>query len=195
MSGLLKVRGQTGKIYNVSHGVGLGVRQHDDVMLSYGYSHKITKIVTIPANQFAVMTLNMPSGLKHHSESRFVEAYNGILDVKVIVGLLEGDLPVAINQIPAFNEKYAVLNPLVKSIFQWRGVHATNPITGLIDDTTTVDEFHLHATSGNARQAGEASSSSVKGRYYTTGINTLLVENKSNADVEFTYIYGWHEFE
>jgi len=194
MAGLLRIRGQNGTPYNVSQGIGLGIREHDDVMLSYGYSRKVTKVLTIPNNYFAVITLRIPEGLKHHSESRFVESYNGILNITVIIGLSEGDLPPVVNQIPAFNEKGASYDPDVKSIFEWRGVHISNPITATITPENSIDTLHLHATSGNARQAGEAQSSSVKGRYYTEGIYTLLVENKTNDDVEFTYIYGWHEF-
>ena len=111
----------------------------------------------------------------------------------MIVGLLEANLPAIVDQIPAFNEKGPYYNPAVKSIFEWRGLHTSNPVTG-ITVNNTIDSLHLHATNGNARQAGEASSSSVKGRYYTEGIYTLIASNITNDDVEFTYIYSWHEF-
>lgn len=192
---MLRVFGKDGRPYDITQGIGLGIRQHDDVMLSWGYSHKVSKIVTIPANDFAVITLTIPEELNHHAEKRFLEAYNGILDIKIIIGLEEANLPSVVNQIPAFNQKGPYLNEDVQSIFHWRGTHASNPITGVaVTDQNILDELHLHGTTGNSRTAGEATSSAVQGRYYTEGIWTVLFENKSNANVELTYIYDWHEF-
>lgn len=181
-------------VHEVGRGTGISIRQHDDVMLSKGYSNKVTQIVDIPAGDFLVITLETDGTFSHHAEQRFVESYNGILEVKVITGLVEVDLPTSEGQIPAFNQKTAALNPDVKSIFKYRGIHSSNPITGTVDDNNTMDQFHLHAVSGNARQAGEADSSSVQGRYYNNGLWTVLVHNSSNTTVEFTYIYSWHEF-
>lgn len=193
---MLRVFGKDGKPWEVTQGKGLGIREHDDVMLSFGYSHKVTKIETLSAGEFLVITLEVPSDLNHHAENRFLEAYNGILEVKIIADLLESELPAVVSQIPAFNQIGPVLNPDVKSIFSYRGIHATNPITGTVDDDTTVDQIHLHGETGRGfRSAGASSSSDVQGRYYKEGIHTVLVENVSNADVEFTYIYKWHEFE
>ena len=90
--------GQDGESKPVSQGKGIGVRQHDDVMLSFGYSHKITKIVEIPAGQFAVVTLTIPVGLNHHVEGRYLESYNGILKVNVTLGLSEGNLPAVVDK-------------------------------------------------------------------------------------------------
>lgn len=195
-AGVLRVIGKGGIPEYVSNSFGLGIRQHDDVMLAWGYSRQITKIVEIPSNNWVVVSLTVPSGVTHHAESRFLEAYNGILEATVVIGLdKDTEVPVVVEQIPAFNQLGPTLDPDVLSVFEYRGVHASNPITGTINDSTTVDNIHLHATTGQgSKQAGESSSSDVRGRHYKPGFYTVLVHNTSNATVELTYIYKWHEY-
>lgn len=192
----LIVEGRNGEQVAVSQSFGLGIRAHDDVMLAYGYTHKITKIQEIPAGEFLVITADFPEGYAHHAESRFLEAYNGILEVKVIMGLEDGELPAIVEQIPAWNNIGPVINHDIHTIFNYRGVHATNPITGTVDNTNTVDEYHVHGTTGRGfAQSTAGASASLAGRHYSPGRATLLVENASDATVEMTYIYAWHEYE
>lgn len=186
--------GQDGESQPVSQGFGLGTREHEQVMLAYGYSNKVNKIIEIPGNDFAVISLKIPANLTHHAEQRFLEAYNGAVNIKVMSGILESNLPASISSLPVFNQKTALYNPSALSVFNDRGIHTSNPILGTILDTNIIDEINIYGTTGNARTATEASSSSVKGRYYPEGIYTLLIENLTNSPVTFTYIYDWHEY-
>lgn len=189
------VEGKGGEQIAVQQGVGLGVRQHDDVMLSWGYSHKVTKIVEIPAGDFVVISLTVPSGLSHHAEARIVGAYNGILETRVILGLTPAQLPAVVEQLPAFNEKGPYRNDNVQSIFEYRGIHTSDPLNGLYDEQNSIDQIHLHATTGQGVNIGGVNTTSnVSGRYYEEGTYVFLAENVSNATVELTYIYSWHEF-
>ena len=199
-SNVLTNIGQDGTPDEVSQGGGIGTRTHDDVMLSWGYSRKVTKIVEIPSDDWVVITLTVPAGLNHHAEKRYLESYNGILEIRIITDLVEADLPASEEIMRPFNQKLAAYDPSTLSVFNYRGIHTSNPIAAeKITEFTEMDKIHIHAQTGNARQASEESNSAVKGRYYTgpesgTKIWTVLVNNISNATVEFTYIYNWHEF-
>ena len=194
----LSVEGQNGEQEPISNGTGIGIRQHDDVMLSYGYSRKITKKFTLPSGQFGVLTLRVPAGLNHHAESRFVQAYNAPVNFKIIIGKVIGDLPAVVDTVPAFNQKYAVLDPSTQSIVEYRGVHAANPI-GTTDANNTIDDLNLYATTGKGVIASTSQAfASVSGRYYTAleteRIIVALFENIDSADADVEFIYEWHEF-
>lgn len=191
--------GQDGELESISNGKGLGVRQHDDVMLSYGYSRKVTKKFSLNNGDYAVISLRVPDGLVHHAESRFVQAYNSSVNFKIVIGKVIGDLPAVVDTLPVFNQKYAVLDPSTQSIVEYRGTSATNPI-GTVDENNTIDEIDIYATTGQGVRVSTADAfASVKGRYYdgvgSERIITALFQNIGSAQAEIIFIYDWHEFE
>jgi len=192
------VKGQNGIIDEVSNGKGLGIKQHDDVMLSYGYSRKVTKKFTLPSGQFGVLVLRVPEGLVHHAEGRFIQCYNAPVNFKVVIGKTLNDLPALVETLPAFNQKYAVLDPTTKTIIEYRGTHAANPI-GTVDADNTIDDLNLYAETGQGTRASSAQAfSSLTGRYYdgvdSERIIVALFENIDSADATIEFVYSWHEF-
>ena len=186
--------GQTGEPTLVSQGTGIGIRQHDDVMLSYGYSRVAHIDIQLDAGEFALIVLEIPAGLKHHAESRLIEAFNSPVDVKVIPNW-EGALPAVVSTLSAFNQKYATYDPDVKSIFKFRGTNiVVDPIAP--SDDQIIDHVILRAVAGQGQRASSKDQfASVTGRYYDEGFHVLLLENIGNATADIMYLYNWHEFE
>jgi len=193
LAGLLRVIGQDGLPIAVSQGVGLGVRQHDDVMLSYGYSRTAHYNFQLASGQYALITLTIPAGISHHAESRVVEAYNSQVDVEIIPNYL-GALPAEVAPMYAFNQKGAAYDPLVKSIFSFRGTNiATVPITNT--DQEVIDHLILRAlTAQGSKSSSQSEVSSVTGRYYYEGTHVVLFHNTGAGLADISYRYNWHEF-
>lgn len=186
--------GQDGKATLVSQGIGIGIRQHDDVMLSYGYSRTSHIEFQLGAGQFALVALEIPADLNHHAEDRFVEAYNSPVDVKIIPNW-GGVLPGVVSTLPAFNQKGATLDAVVQSILTFRG---TNIVVDPIAPTPqeTIDHVILRAVTGQGiRASSKDIFTSVTGRYYYEGFHVALFENIGAAIADITYQYNWHEFE
>ena len=193
----LLVVGQDGKTTPVSNGFGLGIRQRDDVMLAYGYSRKTTKRFSIPASEFAAITLTVGEALRlHHAESRFIESYNGSLNLKIIVGKTVSDMSGVPSRMQAFNQNGATLDPNVKSLFDFYAATVGNPVGGVIDETNTIDDFTLRGQTAQGVRASSADIfASVRGRHYDPGDFVIaLFENPNGATIDVTYSYDWHEY-
>ena len=83
MKSTLYMQGKNGVMGSVTQTSGLGIREHDDVMLSYGYS-KYTKLEkTLGANESMVMKITVPENIAHHAESRLVITNNESVRIRV----------------------------------------------------------------------------------------------------------------
>lgn len=188
------VHGQNG-IYTVSQGIGLGIRQHNDVMIAFGYSRKVTKRITLQAGEYACITLTIPDGLNHHAEYRNVSVYNSPCDVAIVPNYL-GTLPAVVEQLTAWDQRGATIDVNVKSVFEYRGTQTTNPIDITPDETNAIDSGTLRATeSQGVRSASSETEEAIKGRYYYSGTHVVWVHNIGTTPAYIQYEYGWHEFE
>lgn len=195
--GNLRVIGQDGNLVEVSQGFGLGIRQHDDIMLAFGYSRKTTKKFTLPAGEFVAITLDVGSALTlHHAENRYVGTYNGNLDFKVIVGKTISDMTGTPSRMSAFNQNGATLDPAVQSLFDYYPPSAVNPVGGVINEANTIDELTIYSATGQGVRVSSSNEfSTVQGRHYSPGdFIVALFENVSDADIVVEYVYAWHEF-
>jgi len=186
--------GQSGDSSPVSQGIGIGIRQHDDVMLSYGYSRTTHIDFQLDAGDFALVVLEIPADIKHHAEGRIVEVYNSPVDVKIIPDW-QGVLPAVVSTLAAFNQKGASYDPDVLSIFTFRGTNiAADPIVPTAQQI--IDHVIIRAETGQGNTASTKEAfSSVTGRYYFEGFHVALFEDIGAETADISYHYNWHEFE
>lgn len=179
----------------ISNGTGLGVKQHDQVMLQYGYTNKVQKkSIEIPSGDYACITLEVPSGLNHHAEFRVISAYNSECEFALVPNYT-GTLPAIVQTLTVWNEQGPTINNSALSVFAYRGVQSANPIDFVPTDQTTPEYMVLRATSGQGiRVASSDGDASVQGRYYYPGIHVVRIKNTGSADAVFDYTYQWHEF-
>lgn len=195
----LMVVGQDGVNEIVSNGMGLGIKQHDDVMLQYGYSRSTRVSKTIPSGEFLIIRLdiNEPTNLQHHVEDRFVSTYDSSVNFKVVEVSNDGEFPASpIPMIIRNKNGVAVETPgvNVKAEFNTYAVQATNPIT--LNDANTVDDLNIYASAGQGNQAStEGAFASAKGRHYDVNKTyAVIFENIGLTDTFLQYIYDWHEY-
>lgn len=186
-----------GKAWNVKQEIGLGIREHDDVMLSMGLSWTVHHDVDIPAGQYVLIRLRVPEGLSHHAENRYVEAYNNRCQVWVIPNY-EGSYPAGEEELVAWNQRGPIMGGN-KSIFSVWAPQAGLPIDfdpALdVNKALSMDHADLEATAGTFFSASSSQAfESLKGRYYYPNDHLLLVKNGTGDTATFEYIYGWHEF-
>lgn len=190
---MLTVGGKNGGIDYVSQGFGLGIREHDDVMLAWGYSRKTYLEVTIPTNQFAVIKTVIPEGLTHHAEGRILFSSGGSTRLRVYKNVTPANFPTQVSLLPILNEKYAELITLTTdgTIFTYHGVSASNPIVS----GDLVDNYPIFAEDGQGNNSGSpAISESLRGRFYDDGTYAVVIQNISNTSLTVYYQYNWHEY-
>jgi hypothetical protein len=189
----LMVVGGDGEPYPVTQEAGLGIREHDDVMLAAGYSRTAHIDFQLNAGQFAVVVLTLPADIEmHHAESRSVHAFNSPVDVKIVPNWT-GALPAVVSTLAAFNQKGAYYDPNVKSVLTFRGTNiAVNPINPTL--LQVIDHVILRATTGQGvRVSSEDEFASVTGRFYYEGKHVALFQNIGSAVADISYRYNWHE--
>lgn len=190
---MLKVFGQGGDIYSVSQGIGLGIREHADVMLSWGYSRKTYIHVLVPAGQSLIVKAVIPEGLKHHAEARVLLSANANVEFKIYKGVTPANIPAVVSVMPIVNQKGpSLITNTAGTTYEYCGLVTTNPIVsgGLIDDYP----LYTNVAQGNVRSA-PTSISGVTGRYYDPSTYAVVIKNTGSEASYIYYEYRWHEFE
>lgn len=188
--------GKDGESEDVSQGFGLGIRQHNDVMLSYGYSRFTRDEKTLTSGDFMVIRLNVGDVDQHHAEDRVVTSSEGSLrfyvyDVTDNTGLF----PASPTNMPIINEKGPVIETpgvdVVGEFFDYP-VQGSNPFAAL----DPIDEIPLNSDPGGLLQAdGSGIFSEVEGRHYTADrVYAVVVEKIGTGSTDVYYRYGWHEY-
>jgi len=184
--------GQDGKENILSQGIGIGVRQHDDVMLSYGYSKKTWLEITIPGGDTAVIKITVPANIQHHAEGRILSSTEENLRVRVLKDAVDGEFPLVVSTMPVVNQREDFnVNKLTN--FEYCG----NVSGGAIPSTgEEQSNFPLYVSAGgffSPTVVGE--NKSIKGRYSSEGLKAILIENTGTGATTVYYQYDWHEFE
>lgn len=184
-----------GEYAPVSEGFGLGIREHDDVMLEYGYSRVTTKRFTIPAGYYSAITLTVPENLYHHAENRLVSTYNGDLELSIVIGKTAVDMVGTPSRMVAFNEVGPVVDSNVQSLFDYYAPASTIRVGGTVDETNSMIPTVLRASTGQGNRASSKDQfSELSGRTYLAGFYVVNMHNPTNADIEVEYTYAWHEY-
>jgi len=183
--------GQDGEQEAISNGKGLGVRQHDDVMLAYGYSKKTWLEVTIPAGQSAVIKVTVPSNIQHHAESRALETSEESIRIQVLKDAIDGEFPAVVATMPVINQREDLL-PNKLANFEYCGLILTASVPSSGEEQTN---FPLFTASGVGQSTSPAQSGSVKGRYSSEGLKAVIISNISANPTTVYYQYDYHEFE
>lgn len=187
----ISTTGQSGEQETVSQGVGLGVRQHDDVMLAYGYSKKTWLEVTIPNGQAAVIKITVPPDIQHHAESRILSTSAETIRIQVLKDAVDGEFPAVVATMPVVNQREDLTaNKLTNFEYCGLPLIANVPSTG--EEQTN---FPLYTASGIGTSTSPAQSGSVKGRYSDEGLKAVIISNVSGNPTTVYYQYDWHEFE
>lgn len=192
---MLTIWGKGGKQYQVNHGIGLGIRQHDDVMLAWGYSRNTRHEMNLTAGQFMVIRLNVNTVKLHHAEDRILSTEKGSVRVKVYdVTGNEGSFPASPTAMTIFNQ-----NPPQQETggvdcqaeFFSYPAQASDPFAGL----TPIDNVPLWVPSGGGPVSPSPDTfPSVKGRHYQSDrVYALVVENINGSETDVYYQYAWHE--
>jgi len=190
---MLRVFGRNGKIQDVSMGFGLGIREHDDVMLAWGLSRKTYLEVNIPVNNFAIIKVVVPEGWTHHAEGRILETSAGSVRVKVYKDVDNGNFPALVSLMSITDEsKPSLIVNSEGTIFSYHGTAVTNPIiTGDLIDNYPV--FGVDSQ-GQGAKGSPAISESLRGRHYESGTYSVVIQNISNETRTIYYQYNWHEY-
>lgn len=190
--------GQNSQVSDVSQGIGLGIRQHDDVMLAWGLTKVVQHEVSIEPNEYVLIELTVPVGATHHAEGRFLESFNEHCEFWVIPNY-EGSVPVSGVNMTIWNEKGPYIDGNL-STFQYWDPQLTLPID--FDPALDInrDKWIGHADlRGSTGQGVRASSADrfigLVGRHYDPGRHMALTKNVGVDTAKFTYQYRWHDFE
>lgn len=198
--GQLKTLDEDGNPSEVSQGFGIGVRQHDDVMLSWGHSKTtVLNDITIPSGEFLILRLNTGAFLNyHHTENRSITTQGASVKVQ----LYEVD-PSEVNLFPTNPQQLKVVNengPLVEdgagfAEFFSYAVQASNPFAGLPEARTYLPIFvRVQENTGPATRDISNGFASIKGRHYTANkIYALVIQNVGTQNTIFDYLYSYHE--
>jgi len=190
---MLTVFGKDGKIEHVNQGIGLGIMNHNDVMLKYGYSRKTYLEATIPAGQFLVIRVVLPSNINHHAEGRILETFGTSIRYRVYKDVVNANFPAQVSLMPILNERGADLITLstTGSVFSYHGVSVNNPIVS----GTLIDNYPVWVLEGAGNRAGSPEASqSVGGRYYYPSTYAVVIQNIGTISTQIYYQYEWHEF-
>lgn len=191
----LKVIGQDGLAQEVSQGFGLGVRQHDDVMLSFGYTRFTRALATIPSGDFFIIRLNINDVNQHHVEQRSLNVEGSSLNFTVIEVDDTTEFPTGPTAMPIINNNGPVIEVPgvdVKAEFFYYPIQGVNPFTlnKVIDDRPVFVEVGAGPFSGSPDFFASA-----KGRHYTANKTyAVIIENIGASDAEVYYQYEWHEY-
>lgn len=198
---LLHNIGQDGEPSPITQGGGMGTREHDDVMLSFGYSHFTRHHRTITGNNFLVIRLDVNGINQHHAEGRLFKTRNESCQVKVYdVTGQEGLFPANPVAMPVFNQKTAeqeTPNPSgtpgidVLGQFFYHDLVAADPFSAL----TPIDDVPMWIASATPVSTRPDGFPSVKGRYYQQNRTyAVVIENLNGSSTEVYYQYDWHEY-
>lgn len=196
----IQARNDNGDSEDVSLGFGLGVRQHDDVMLAFGYS-KTTGVsnVSIPSGQFLILRLDVGAITRyHHTENRAIITQGASVKVQ----LYEVD-PSEFNLFPANPITMKIVNENGPSVENGNAianffnyvVQASNPFAGLPAGRTFLPTYvRVQEALGPATADVASVFGSIKGRHYTANKTyALVIQNIGTVATIFDYIYSWHE--
>lgn len=189
---MLRIFGKNGEIYDVNQGIGLGIREHDDVMLAWGWSRKTYVEMSIPANQFATIKAVIPADWHHHAENRIIESNNGSVRFRIYKDVLDANFPALVSTMPITDEKGPFdVTSTAATKYTYHGTSVANPIVS----GWLIDNYPLFTaeTQGNQARAPQTSQS-IKGRYYYPSTYAIVVQNLSPSTVTVYYQYEWHEF-
>lgn len=188
---IIEVIDRNGEPVLASRGKGIGIKQHDDVMLEYGYSKKTWLSKTIPVGQSLVIKITVPVGIQHHAESRILETKDSDLKVKILIDAVDGEFQSVVSQLPVVNNREdSPVNQL--TIFEDCGtiLTANVPSTGVLQA-----DFPIWVSAGVPASVSPAHSASLKGRYSSSGLKALIITNLGADPTEIYYQYDYHEFE
>ena len=180
----------------VSNGFGIGVRQHDDVMLAYGYSRFTRYEISVPVGDFLVLRLDVNDASFHHAELRTVGTSAASLRLKTYIATGNENLfPANPITLPKFNqigliEEVTGLD--VKAGLFAYPINQTNPFSAL----TAADNVSLYtAPGGGPIDPSPDNFPSVKGRHYLPNETYALVIENIGSEVSVVYYqYDWHEY-
>ena len=190
---MLRVFGEKGDIHYVNQGIGLGIREHDDVMLGWGLSRKTFMEMVIPAGQFGTIKAVVPPTLNHHAENRIIESSGGSIRFRIYKDVDSANFPAQVSVMPITDERGPLLitDTTDGTKYTYHGTSVANPIVS----GWLIDNYPLFTaeTQGNQARAPQTSQS-IKGRYYYPSTYAVVVQNISNVPVTVYYQYEWHEF-
>lgn len=190
---MLTVYGKDGVIESVRQGTGLGIREHDDVMLKFGYSRKTYLEITIPAGQFAVIKSVVPVGLNHHAEARILETFGTSIRYRIYKNVNNANFPAQVSVMPITNERGPSIITLstTGTKYTYHGISVANPIVS----GDLIDNYPIWVLEGAGNKAGSPETSqSVKGRYYDSSTYAVVIQNIGTIPTVVYYQYSWHEF-
>ena len=191
VNSLMRNIGQNGVPEDVTQGKGLGVRQHDDVMLAYGYSKKTWLEVIIPTGQAAVIKITVPTAIQHHAEARVLSTESETVRIQVLKDAVDGEFPAVVSTMPVVNQREDLpTNKLTN--FEYCGLVLVAAIPSTGEEQTN---FPLFTASGIGQSTSPSQSEGVKGRYSSEGLKAVIISNVSGSPTTVYYQYDWHEFE
>lgn len=190
---MLEVFGKNGVVRVVSQGFGLGIRQHDDVMLAFGYSRVASKDFTVPTTDFLVLRLDVNDVKLHHLESRLLGSSAGNIRIRLYnVTGNENLFPATPTALDIYNQKYLTKETIgvdVRAGIYSYPIQTTNPFSGL--EPIINRPIYTPTTGGPITPAENMTN---KGRHYEPNQTyALVIENISNGSSVIYYEYNWHE--
>lgn len=198
MSGVIDQIDKEGVSRQSVRGKGFGIKQHDEVMLEYGFAKKVQIEDDLTAGQYKLITLAVVEGASHHAEKRFAEAYGGIAEIWVIPNY-DGSLPAGSVLEPIWNQKGPYLVPEADQLSSFRSWPATGTLPIDFDPALDanrskwMDHKELYGAAGQGNQASSADAfSDVAGRYYLPATHVVLI--KATESCHIHYQYSWHDF-
>ena len=181
----------------VSQGFGLGIRQHNDVMLAYGYSRYVKHELTLADGEFMILRLDVGNINQHHAENRFVGSEAGSLRVKIYDTTgSEGLYPASPIAMTSINQKGPIVETpgvdVVGAFFNY-AANLTDPFNATL---TAIDNDPLWTDAGGGPvDPSPAQFPEVQGRYYLANKTiAVVIENISGDPTTVTYRYQWHEY-
>lgn len=189
---LMQVLGIDGEPEDVSQGYGLCVRQHDDVMLSSGFSKFVSSNFSLTSGQFAILRLDTGDVVAHHSENRYLSVYDGSAKFSIIEVDDDTEFPANPIELNIINKQGPEILTGTKAKVYTYAVQSSNPFTM---NKVFDDEVPVYGAVGRGFSASqEGTFSAVRGRHYTPNKTyAIIIESLDSIDVH--YRYEWHDYE
>lgn len=191
----LEAKNKFGELEQISQGFGLGIRQHDDVMLAYKYSRSTRVEQTLETGQFMVLRLDINEVLLHHAEAREVSSSAGSIRVTLYDATGNENLfPATPTQMPIYNQnglEKEISGVNVMAEFNYYPAQTTNPFDGLDD----IENKPIRAAiTGGPVKATPTTFQGVSGRAYPSNKTfALVIENIGAETSDVYYGYTFHE--